>query len=238
MNSRFLVVIPTYNEKQNIAQMIEVIINLYSKSFILIVDDNSPDGTQEIVTQKMQRYRERVFLLQRKEKQGLATAYLEGFSWALNHQQAYQYDTVVQMDCDFSHRPEDIKELLRPLEQHDIAIGSRYLSNSKIQNWPRYRLILSKMASKLIQTLFAFPICDPTSGFKAFKIDSLQRILEKPFLAKGYIFQFEQLFYLKNKAQFIEVPIIFSERSKGASKMNFKIITEALIVLFLLRVKA
>ncbi|MCX8019140.1 MAG: polyprenol monophosphomannose synthase [Chitinophagaceae bacterium] len=223
-----LVIIPTYNEKENIPVMLKSIMNLSGNFHVLVVDDNSPDGTAESVALVQKEYPERIFLEVRKGKQGLGTAYIHGFKWAL----ARGYDYIFEIDADFSHNPGDLLRLFDACSGNgaDVAIGSRYVKNGGVVNWPGNRIILSKGASLYTRILTCMPVKDPTAGFICYKREVLEAIhLDKiPFV--GYAFQIAMKYTAwKLGFKLKEVPIIFQDRKYGSSKMNKGIITEGIL---------
>jgi dolichol-phosphate mannosyltransferase len=227
-----LIIIPTYNEIDNISKMLSTLRAIYPLISILIIDDGSPDGTAQVVTDFMKND-ERIFLKQRSGKLGLGTAYIEGFKWALSK----NFEYVFEMDCDFSHDPQDIKNLLMAAQENDLVIGSRYIDGIRIINWPIHRLLLSYGASIYTRLITGLPILDTTGGFKCFKASSLKALNLDKILSNGYIFQVELNFKIWSKGLKIkEVPIIFTERRDGQSKMNESIIFEALWAVIKLRV--
>ncbi len=230
---RFLIIIPTYNEKDNVELMIQRVFELYPSGSILILDDSSPDGTGNKVKELQDKY-ENLHLIERPSKLGLASAYCDGFSWALER----DYQFIVQIDCDFSHDPQDIEALVKACQSScDLAIGSRYVGGIRIINWPFSRLLLSYGASLYVRLMTGLKAKDPTGGFKCFRREVLEAINLKKIRSKGYSFQVEMNFKTKKLGFRIrEVPIIFREREKGASKMSFKIITEAFFMTFALRI--
>jgi dolichol-phosphate mannosyltransferase len=222
-----LVVIPTYNESGNIARMIEALMGLKEQVDVLVVDDGSPDGTAKIVTDMKMMFPERIHLLQRTGKLGLGTAYIEGFTYALE----MDYEYVCEMDADFSHSPGDVPRLIKEVRQGnaDIAIGSRYCEGISIINWPLSRLILSYCANIYARTITGLPIFDTTAGFKCIHRNVIQNIAIERIRSNGYAFQIE-LHFRAWKAGFKlkEVSIIFREREEGVSKMSKKIVREAM----------
>lgn len=221
---KVLVVIPTYNEKPNITQVLDQVLGLAKKTDILVVDDRSPDGTAEIV-RKRPEFGKRVFLLEGEGKQGLGTAYRRGFEWALQN----GYGAVVEMDADLSHDPADIPRLLHALEEGaHLAVGSRYLNGISVLNWPRSRILVSTLGGRYVRTLTGLPLTDPTSGFKAIRVEVLKELDWKKVGAEGYAFQIE-LHHAAWKRGYVirEVPIVFTERSEGHSKMSAGIAWEA-----------
>lgn len=224
--SESLVIIPTYNEIENIEKIVKTIFSLPRNFHILVVDDQSPDGTAQVVQQLMERYSDQLFLLQRNKKEGLGIAYIAGFKWAL--QRAYQY--IFEMDADFSHNPNDLIRLHNACDRHgfDVAIGSRYITGVNVVNWPISRVILSWGASKYVRLITGMPIHDTTSGFICYRREVLERINLDQIQFVGYAFQIEMKFksYL-HQFKITEIPIIFTDRTKGQSKMSKGIISEA-----------
>jgi dolichol-phosphate mannosyltransferase len=221
---RTLVVIPTYNEKQNIAQVLSEVMALPRKVDVLVVDDRSPDGTAEIV-RAFPEFEKRVFLLEGLGKQGLGTAYRRGFEWALKK----NYGAVVEMDADLSHDPSDISRLLQTLEEgFHLAVGSRYLNGVSVLNWPRSRILVSTLGGRYVRFLTGLPLTDPTSGFKAIRTEVLKELDWNKVGAEGYGFQIELHHAVwKLKYSIREIPIIFTERRDGCSKMTAGIAWEA-----------
>ncbi len=221
-----LVIIPTFNEIENIEAIIDEVFQLKKDFDILIVDDNSPDGTATKVIELQKKYPERLFLEVRKEKSGLGTAYIHGFKWAL----ARKYEYIFEMDADFSHRPSDLQRLYRAcLNGADVAIGSRYKQGVNVVNWPLYRVLLSYGASFYVKLITGMRIHDPTAGFVCYRRSVLEAINLDTVKFVGYAFQIEMKFraYLK-KFKIEEVSIIFTDREKGKSKMSSSIIWEAI----------
>lgn len=226
-----LVIIPTYNESGNVERMIHSLFSLYPPLSILIIDDGSPDKTGDIVRNLQSTYKG-LHLIERRGKLGLGTAYLNGFQWAL--ERSFKY--IAQMDCDFSHDPSDLLKLRMAAEESDLAIGSRYLDGGSTKEWPWYRLIISRLGFLAMSLVTGLKIADPTSGFKCFKRSALESINLKQVISVGYVFQCEINFRMNRLNKKIsEVPILFSQRTHGESKMNFSIILEALIVVVKLR---
>jgi dolichol-phosphate mannosyltransferase len=226
------VVIPTYNEKGNIEHMIKDLFALNLDNFsVLVVDDNSPDGTADII-RTMQRTHEGLHLLVREKKEGLGPAYLHGFSYALQH----GADAIVQMDADFSHDPKDVPRLLHALSDADLVIGSRYSHGISVINWPLRRLLISVFGNVYASVVTGMPYKDVTGGFKAWRAETLQVINMNTVHADGYGFQIAMNYRTwKSKKKIIEVPIIFTERREGQSKMSKAIIREALFLVWKLR---
>ncbi len=231
--NKSLIIIPTYNELANISKMIEKVFNLYPEISLLIIDDGSPDGTANIVKEYQNKFKN-LFLLQRSGKLGLGTAYVTGFKWALEK----NFDYIFEMDCDFSHDPNDIKNLLEAAQTNDLVIGSRYIDGIRIINWPFKRLILSYCASIYARAITGLKICDTTGGFKCFTRKALESLNLDNIMSNGYSFQLELNYKVASKGLKIkEVPIIFYERRDGQSKMSGSIIKEALFAVFKLRIK-
>lgn len=220
-----LIIIPTYNEKENVGKMIDAILNLESQFHVLFVDDNSPDGTADIITSKIDLSESRVHLEQRKGKLGLGTAYIHGFKWAIKN----NYDYVFEMDCDFSHDPKDLKRLYHELQNDsDLVIGSRYCSGGRIKNWPFKRVLMSYFASVYVRLILFISIKDTTAGFKGYRIDVLKKIKLDQIKFKGYAFQICMKYAaIKHRFRIKEIPITFVDRVEGVSKMSTGIFKEA-----------
>jgi dolichol-phosphate mannosyltransferase len=226
-----LIIIPTYNEKENIATLIGRLMNLPHDLHVLIVDDGSPDGTAEIVKQWMAK-EPRVHLLQRPGKMGLGSAYRDGFRYALQNGAEY----IFEMDADFSHNPDSIPEFLKAIEDSDIVLGSRYLRGITVVNWPLSRLILSYFANAYARWVTGLPVKDATGGFKCFRRRALEAIRLDQVKSDGYAFQVEMSFKCWKKGFKIkEIPIIFVDRELGVSKMSRKIVYEAAWMVWRLR---
>lgn len=220
-----LVIIPTYNELENIEDIIVAVMDLKKKFDVLVVDDNSPDGTAEVVRSLNKLYPDRLYLEVRKDKAGLGTAYIHGFKWAL----ARDYEYIFEMDADFSHRPLDLLRLHRAcVNGADVAIGSRYKRGVNVVNWPLFRVLLSYGASFYVKLITGMRIHDPTAGFVCYKRRVLEEIDLDAVKFIGYAFQIEMKFraYLK-KFRIEEISIIFTDREKGKSKMSTSIVWEA-----------
>lgn len=221
-----LVIIPTYNEKENIADIIDVVLSLSHPFDILVVDDSSPDGTAAIVKAKMEQKPNRVFILERNGKLGLGTAYIAGFKWGIDR----GYDYLFEMDADFSHNPEDLINLYHSCahEGNDLVIGSRYIKGVNVVNWPMSRVLMSYFASIYVRIITGMSIKDTTAGFKCFKREVLENIDLDRIRFIGYAFQIEMKFKTwKHGYSIKEVPIIFTDRTKGTSKMSKGIFKEA-----------
>jgi len=231
---KVLVIIPTYNERENIRDIVPIVLSKGENIDVLVVDDNSPDGTQEEVRLLMEKYRNRINLLARPAKLGLGTAYVEGFKYAL----AKGYDLIVEMDADFSHNPEDLPRLIEASKEADLVIGSRYINGISVVNWPLKRLILSYFANLYARIVTGVPVRDLTAGFKCFRKKVLESIDLSKIHSDGYAFQIEMNYYAYEKGFKIkEVPIIFIERRAGTSKMSKRIIKEAFFLVLYLRLK-
>ena len=222
-----LVIIPTYNEKENIEKMIRKVLSLEPSFHVLLVDDGSPDGTGQIIKDLQKTFPDKLFLIERLGKLGLGTAYIAGFQWALAH----HYHFIFEMDADFSHNPEDLIKLRENCANGaDLAIGSRYKSGINVVNWPMSRVLLSFYASKYVQFITGMPINDATAGFKCYRREVLQSIDFNKIKFVGYAFQIEMKFVTWKKGfNIIEVPIIFTDRSEGTSKMSKGIVKEAIL---------
>ncbi len=227
-----LVIIPTYNESENIPNVLKIVFDLEIEDLdVLIIDDNSPDGTAEIV-KKLREENPRIHILQRAEKMGLGTAYVMGFGFALEN--GYEY--IFEMDADLSHDPREIPNFLNAVQDNDLVIGSRYLTGVNVINWPLRRLFLSVFASKYTRLITGMPLTDCTGGFKCFRRDVLRTIPLDNIKSNGYSFQIEMNFKVWKKGFKIkEIPIIFHEREIGTSKMNKKIVVEAAILVWKLK---
>ncbi|MGB4293881.1 MAG: polyprenol monophosphomannose synthase [Bacteroidales bacterium] len=220
-----LVIIPTYNEKENIEAIIPVISSLDEKFDILVVDDNSPDGTGATVKQLQQRYNN-LHLIEKPGKMGLGAAYLTGFRWAIEK----GYDYIFEMDADFSHNPSDLIRLLNACRNNgaDLAIGSRYISGINVINWPLSRILMSYFASIYVRTITGMKIKDTTAGFKCYRRDVLKNILRYQIKSVGYCFQIEMKFIAwKLGYKIVEIPIVFTDRRIGTSKMSGGVFNEA-----------
>ena len=227
-----LIISPTYNEKKNISSLIEIILSIDENYHILIIDDNSPDGTANIVKELQLKYKN-LFLEERPGKAGLGTAYKYGFNWALRR----NYENIIQMDADLSHDPKEIKEMVRLLNNYDLVIGSRYIDGVSVVHWPIKRLILSYGANLYARIVTGLPIKDSTGGFKAWKRKVLDSIDLNGVKSQGYSFQIEMNWRAwQKKFSILEHPIIFSDRTVGESKMSKKIMFEAIIVIWRMRI--
>jgi len=229
---KILIIIPTYNESQNIKNILVAIFNQNIENLhVLVVDDNSPDGTGDIVTE-MQGKNQRIHLLQRQQKAGLGTAYVAGFKYALKN----GFDLILEMDADFSHDPGELKNLIRAADKYDVVLGSRYVDGINVVHWPLVRLLLSIGASKYTRLITGLPVRDCTSGFKCFRRNVLESIDFDRIHSDGYSFQIEMNFKAWKKGFRIgEIPIIFIDRAAGSSKMSKKIVREAIWMVWKLK---
>ena len=231
-----LVIIPTYNEKENIEAIIKTVFEQDKKFHILVVDDNSPDGTAAIVDELILRYSDRLFIEKREGKNGLGTAYIHGFKWAIEK----KYDYIIEMDADFSHNPEDLVRLYNACKNEgaDVSIGSRYSQGVNVVNWPMKRVLLSYFASKYVRFITRIPVHDTTAGFVCYKRRVLETINLNTIRFVGYAFQIEMKFKAwKHSFNIKEVSVIFTDRTEGTSKMNEGIIYEALFGVLKMRFK-
>jgi len=232
-----LVIIPTYNEKENVEKMIRKIFSLPHLFHILIIDDGSPDGTAAIVKNLQKEFEGRLFMEERKGKLGLGTAYIHGFKWAIKR----QYDYIFEMDCDFSHNPDDLLRLYDAcaILGADVAIGSRYIKGANVVNWPLGRVIMSYYASVYVRVVTGIKIKDTTAGFKCYKRRVLETIDLDQIKFIGYAFQIEMKFTAwKHGFKIVEVPIVFTDRTEGTSKMSKGIFKEAILGVMQMRWKS
>lgn len=231
-----LVVIPTYNEKDNIEKIVHAVMALPSGFDLLVVEDNSPDGTAQLVRNLMQQYEGRLFMEERKGKLGLGTAYLHGFKWGLQR----DYALIYEMDADFSHNPADLERLREAcMSGADLAIGSRYIKGVNVVNWPMGRVLMSYYASAYVRLITRMKVRDTTAGFKCYTRKVLQAIDFNQIRFTGYAFQIEMKYTAwKLGFNIVEVPIIFTERTLGESKMNKKIFKEAIFGVISLRMRS
>ena len=232
-----IVIIPTYNERENIENIIRAVFGLEKTFHILIIEDGSPDGTAAIVKTLQQEFPDRLFMIERKGKLGLGTAYITGFKWALEH----SYEYIFEMDADFSHNPNDLPRLYEAcaVQGGDVAIGSRYVSGVNVVNWPMGGVLMSYFASKYVRIVTGLPIHDTTAGFKCYRRQVLETIDLDHIRFKGYAFQIEMKFTAyKCGFKIIEVPVIFINRELGTSKMNSSIFGEAVFGVIKLKVNS
>ena len=231
-----IVIIPTYNEIENIETIVRAVFSLHHAFDILIVDDNSPDHTAHKVMAMQEEFKGRLFLEQREKKSGLGTAYVHGFKWALQH--SYQY--IFEMDADFSHNPQDLEKLYNAchFESGDVAIGSRYVTGVNVVNWPLSRVLMSYFASVYVKMITGMKIHDATAGFICYKRNVIESIDLDKIKFIGYAFQIEMKYRaFSQKFTIIEVPIIFTDRTRGQSKMSNSIIKEAVFGVISLRIR-
>lgn len=221
-----LVIIPTYNEKENIENIIRTIFSIDSQYHLLIIDDGSPDGTAKIIKKLQSAFNDQLFIIERPSKLGLGTAYITGFKWALEN----NYDFIFEMDADFSHDPKDLPRLLNACKDnnYDLSIGSRYVKGGKVENWPKTRWLMSYFASIYVRVILLMNIKDTTAGFKCYKKEVLEKINLDNVQFMGYAFQIEMKYSAYRLGfKLFEVPITFKDRQLGESKMNMSIFKEA-----------
>lgn len=223
MGERFLVILPTYNESENLSQIVPAILEQDGRLEVLVVDDNSPDGTGQLADQLSHAFA-RVHVLHRAAKEGLGKAYLAGFQWGLER----KFDRLLEMDADFSHDPKFLPKLLAAADQADLVIGSRYKSGVNVINWPMSRLLLSYGANIYVRWVTGLPLTDATGGFKCFRREVLEALPFERIRSNGYAFQIEMSFRAWRKQyRLVEVPIVFTDRVEGTSKMSKAIVREA-----------
>ena len=236
MAEKVIVIIPTYNELENIQELIPDILNRYKhlELDVLVVDDNSPDGTGKFV-KKLSEKESRIKLITRAGKLGLGSAYIEGFKYALKN----NYDYIFEMDADYSHSPKEIKNFLKAIKKYDLVLGSRYVKGVNVVNWPMKRLLLSYFANHYTRIITGLPVFDATGGFKCFRKKVLESIDLNKIKSNGYTFQIEMTFKAWKKGFSIgEIPIIFIDRTAGQSKMSKKIVREAIFMVWKLRIRS
>ena len=236
-NCDSLIIIPTYNEKENIENIIRAIFSLEKTFHILVIEDNSPDGTADIVRKLQTEFTDSLFMIERKGKLGLGTAYIAGFKWGIEH----KYDYIFEMDADFSHNPNDLPRLYKACHDDgaDLSIGSRYVSGVNVVNWPMGRVLMSYFASKYVRIITGIPVHDTTAGFKCYRREVLETINLDKIRFKGYAFQIEMKFTAyKCGFKIAEVPVIFINREFGTSKMNSSIFGEAIFGVIRLKVSS
>lgn len=231
-----IVIIPTYNEKENISKIIQKVFSIPHDFHILIIDDGSPDGTALIVKNLQEIYPDKLFIEERKGKQGLGTAYIHGFKWALAH----EYDFIFEMDADFSHNPDDLLKLREAcVNEADVAIGSRYIKGVNVVNWPMGRVLMSYFASVYVRFITRIDIQDATAGFKCYRKKVLETINFDKIKFVGYAFQIEMKFTaIKHGFKVVEIPIIFTDRTEGTSKMSTKIFREAFLGVIEMKIRS
>lgn len=233
--SNKIVIIPTYNEKDNIELIINAIFSLKVVFDILIIDDNSPDNTAEIIKNLQKKFIDKLYLEIQKKKMGLGQAYIHGFQWVLKKNYTY----IFQMDADFSHNPSDLIRLYEACKTYDMVIGSRYYNGINVVHWSIYRVLLSYFASKYVKLITGLPIQDTTAGFICYKQNTIRNIPFKKVNCSGYLFQIKMKYFAWKKGFKIkEIPIIFTNRYAGSSKMNKKIIKEAFWGVILLKLQS
>lgn len=231
---KVLVVIPTFNEAENIPKLIPAVLRQAPNIDILVVDDGSPDGTADIIKEIMSS-NSNIHILERQGKQGLGTAYVLGFKYAIEH----GYDFVFEMDADFSHNPNEIPVFLSTIKNYDLVIGSRYINGVRVLNWPMNRLLLSYSANFYTQIITGLPVYDATGGFKCYRIAALKTIDLDHIRSNGYAFQIEMSFKVWKKGfRLVEIPIVFADRRRGVSKMSKSIVYEAVFMLWKLRLRS
>lgn len=230
-SKKALVIFPTYNERDNIERIIPAVLSKNQSLQVLVVDDNSPDGTGQ-AADRMAGENDRIHVLHRDKKDGLGRAYLAGFKWAL----AEKFDYIFEMDADFSHNPDYIPDFLKAIKENDLVIGSRYISGVNVINWPMSRLLLSYFANFYTRVITGLPVRDGTGGFKCFRREVLETIRLDEIKSNGYIFQIEvSVRAWKRGFKIKEIPIVFVDREKGVSKMSKKIVREAIWKVWYLR---
>jgi len=228
MSQKALVIVPTYNERDNLPPLVERLMKLPVPVEVLVVDDNSPDGTGKLADDIAAR-NPMVHVMHRQEKNGLGRAYIAGFKWALER----DYEFILEMDGDFSHNPDDIPSFLKAAQDADVVLGSRYRNGIRVINWPLKRLMLSMGAGMYVRMVTGMPVSDPTGGFKCFRRQTLLDLNLDEIRSNGYSFQIEMTHKIWRKGQRVaEVPIIFTDRFQGSSKMSRKIVFEALFMVW------
>ena len=228
-----LVIIPTYDEKENIEPISKAIFSVLPETDILFIDDNSPDGTGKEIDRLMQN-EPRIHAIHNNEKKGLGRAYIQGFKWAL----ARDYQFIFEMDADFSHDPRELPNFLKAIETADLVLGSRYVHGIRITNWPLRRLILSKTAATYVRLITGLPVTDPTGGYKCYRRNVLEAVDLDSIISNGYSFQVEMTYKAWLKGfRIVEIPILFEDRRSGYSKMNTDIFKEALWIVWKLAFK-
>lgn len=232
--SKTLVITPTFNEAENVERLITMVLEQAETVEMLIVDDNSPDGTAAMV-KRMMETNPRIHIIERQGKMGLGTAYVAGFKYAIAH----KYDYVMEMDADFSHNPKDIPAFLKAIEQFDLVIGSRYCKGISVVYWPMKRLLLSYYANVYTRIITGLPLKDATGGFKCYRRETLESINLDKIKSNGYSFQIEMSFKIWRRGfNLTEIPIIFVDRDAGVSKMSRKIVYEAVYMVWVLKLRS
>jgi dolichol-phosphate mannosyltransferase len=234
MNKKSLVIIPTYNELENVKLIIPDLLGRYNNLDILVVDDNSPDGTGGFI-RELAESNDRIKLIVREKKMGLGTAYIDGFKYALKN----DYEYIFEMDADYSHDPKEITNFLKAIKEYDLVLGSRYINGVNVVNWPMRRLLLSYFANIYTRLVTGMPIMDATGGYKCFRRKVLEAIDFSDVKSNGYAFQIEITYKVRRKGFKIgEIPIVFVDRIMGQSKMSKKIVHEAVFMVWKLRIKS
>jgi len=229
-----IIVTPTYNESENIEKLVDEIRKNVPQVHILIVDDNSPDGTGKLADTLAARYQGEIFVLHRETKAGLGRAYVAGFCWAMDA----GYEVIVQMDADLSHDPSYLPSMLAAIEDSDLVLGSRYLTGINVVNWDFRRLLLSKMATRYVQIVTGMNVSDATGGYKCWRRETLKRVDLETVFSNGYVFQVETTYKaFRQGLRIREVPIIFYERNQGTSKMDLRVIWEAVWGVWRIRIR-
>lgn len=228
MSQRTVVIVPTYNERENLSALAQRVLNLPVAADLLVVDDNSPDGTGQLADE-LAAASPRIHVLHRQVKNGLGRAYIDGFKWALER----DYEFIFEMDGDFSHNPDDIPQFLQAAQDADLVLGTRYRNGIRVINWPLKRLLLSMSAGKYVRLVTGMPVSDPTGGYKCFRRHTLLKLDLEAVRSNGYSFQIEMTHQVwRQGLRIAEVPIIFTDRFQGSSKMSRKIIFEALFMVW------
>lgn len=229
-----IVIVPTYNERANLGELIEGIKRFAPELHVLVVDDNSPDGTGELADELAHNRSNEIFVLHRDHKEGLGKAYVDGFKWALQR----KYDYILQMDADLSHDPKHLPVFFEKIRDNDLVVGSRYLNGISVVNWDLKRLILSKLATKYIRFITQLPLTDATSGFSCWRREALEAIGFEDVFSSGYVFLVEMKYRaFRKRLRIAEVPIIFVERKTGDSKLDWQVFSEAFWGVLRLRFK-
>ncbi len=228
---RTLIIIPTYNERENVGTLIPQVLSVVPDSDVLLVDDNSPDGTADYA-EELFVAEPRFAVLRRKGPRGLGRSYVDGYRYAID----LGYPRLVQMDADFSHDPNSLPDLIKPSEANDVVIGSRYCEGGRVDNWPIHRRFLSRFANRYVSSITGLSVQDATSGFRCYRRKALESIMKDSILAEGYAFQVETVYkVLKDRLSIVEIPITFVDRREGRSKISRRVIIESIIIPWRLR---
>lgn len=231
---RTIIVVPTYNERANLEELVEKIQQVAPEVHILIVDDNSPDNTGELADKLSRKWPDQIFVLHRSDKEGLGKAYIDGFKWVLNR----DYECIVHMDADLSHDPAHLPRFFAKIKENDLVVGSRYLNGISVVNWDLKRLILSKLATNYVRFITRVPFTDTTSGYNCWRREALEKINFENAFSSGYVFLVEMKYKAwRNGFRLAEVPIIFIERKSGDSKLDWKVFREAVWGVIRLRLR-